>query len=664
VDIIGCTMKPPHDASLTIEGRVTWRAGVGGRPLEPGEIHGHVTPSRPDLKITARNVPIDKDLLDALPKDRRDWISKVGLTGILDIDGRVWRPTPGAATGPIPHSEPGSELTHAFDLTLKHGTIWPMEGTFAISDIDGSLRLLPDRLIINSMSAKRGDAGLIARGEVSWPNNQPNIFLSGAASRLELDQTLYRFLPTPAQKAWDAVKPEGIVDLDLTYKGSVAVDERAARHQDPTQANTPLQNLDLVIHPVKLAATVQAVPYRLENITGTVRLSNGKVQLTDIAGTHGNGTVRVTGSGPADHTDWDLRIAADQIKVDDEFRKALPGGLASLVDSLKLTGTVGFEFPKLQIRDTPPDKIPPASPSRASAATTSPITSPLDVDFAVKLNLSNSSIDVGVPITGMNGKIELEGNVVASKLAGLTGPIDLTTLAMADRVGRDFHADFYKPADQDGLRIGKITGGLCGGEIAGNVDLTFPESADSRYVMNLVLRNADVREISGMKDENLSGELSVSMDLEGSWSDPRTRRGRGDVSVTGKEMYKIPLVLGLLQITNLSLPITAPFTDGQAFYSVDGQTVTFDRLELRSKDMLMAGSGKLDFANRTVNMSFTTDNPNWPKIPIVGDIAQAAKHELLQIHVRGTLEDPKVSATAVNTVSTTIDEVFRGDTKK
>ena len=60
-------------------------------------------------------------------------------------------------------------------------------------------------------------------------------------------------------------------------------------------------------------------------------------------------------------------------------------------------------------------------------------------------------------------------------------------------------------------------------------------------------------------------------------------------------------------------------------------------------------------------MSFTTDNPNWPKIPIVGDIAQAAKHELLQIHVRGTLEDPQVSATAVNTVSTTIDEVFRND---
>ena len=74
-------------------------------------------------------------------------------------------------------------------------------------------------------------------------------------------------------------------------------------------------------------------------------------------------------------------------------------------------------------------------------------------------------------------------------------------------------------------------------------------------------------------------------------------------------------------------------------------------------------SGKLDFNTKKVNMTFTTDNPNWPKIPIVGDLAQAAKHELLQIHVRGTLESPKVSADAMNTASTTIDEVFKGSDK-
>jgi hypothetical protein len=75
--------------------------------------------------------------------------------------------------------------------------------------------------------------------------------------------------------------------------------------------------------------------------------------------------------------------------------------------------------------------------------------------------------------------------------------------------------------------------------------------------------------------------------------------------------------------------------------------------------MLMSGWGQLDFASKKVNLTFTTDNPNFPKVPILGDIVSSAKHELLQIHVRGTLQEPKVSATAINSVTTTVDEVMK-----
>src|SRR5439155_2063793 len=114
-------------------------------------------------------------------------------------------------------------------LVLHNGTIWPVEGTFAVSNLAGHVRLLPDRLIINDMTAKRGNADLSGRGEVSWPQNKPAIFFSGTASKLELDRTLYRVLPDGAQKAWDAVKPEGVVDVDLSYRGAVAVEDRVDR---------------------------------------------------------------------------------------------------------------------------------------------------------------------------------------------------------------------------------------------------------------------------------------------------------------------------------------------------------------------------------------------------------------------------------------------------
>ena len=71
----------------------------------------------------------------------------------------------------------------------------------------------------------------------------------------------------------------------------------------------------------------------------------------------------------------------------------------------------------------------------------------------------------------------------------------------------------------------------------------------------------------------------------------------------------------------------------------------------------------LSFDSRQVRMTFTTDSATWSKVPIVGDLLQGARTELLQIQVRGTLQDPKVSASAMNTFTTTIDEVFRGDGK-
>jgi hypothetical protein len=62
-------------------------------------------------------------------------------------------------------------------------------------------------------------------------------------------------------------------------------------------------------------------------------------------------------------------------------------------------------------------------------------------------------------------------------------------------------------------------------------------------------------------------------------------------------------------------------------------------------------------------MVFTTDNPTWPKIPFVDQILSGARKELFQIRVSGTVQDPKLTAGTLNTVSTTIDEVFNPASK-
>jgi hypothetical protein len=280
----------------------------------------------------------------------------------------------------------------------------------------------------------------------------------------------------------------------------------------------------------------------------------------------------------------------------------------------------------------------------------------------MRLRATDASLDVGVPLAEVkNGTAMFVGTTRAGELAQLQGAIDFPTLTLAGRDAANLRATITKAADQDLLRIPKLEVQIADGELAGAFDCVLSDAGPSRYAVTLVLRNADVKQVTGDAAPDIRGRLSASLALEGAFNDPASRRGRGDVSVTGDRLYRIPVLLGLLQITNLALPITSPFNEATSRYVIDGNRVTFESIELRAKDMLMQGSGYLDFATKQVRLSFVTDSVNWPKLPIIGDLLQGARHELLQIHVKGTLEEPKVSAGAFGTFTTTVDEVLRGN---
>ncbi|MGA3068061.1 MAG: AsmA-like C-terminal domain-containing protein, partial [Tepidisphaeraceae bacterium] len=122
--------------------------------------------------------------------------------------------------------------------------------------------------------------------------------------------------------------------------------------------------------------------------------------------------------------------------------------------------------------------------------------------------------------------------------------------------------------------------------------------------------------------------------------------------------------LGLLQITNLALPLSSPFDEATTRYAIDGQQVIFDQITLKSKQMTMTGNGQLDFAAKRVSLWFVTDNPTLVSIPLFGALLHGAKQELLRIHVGGTIDQPTVEATSFHTIRTTVDQVLSdGDGK-
>lgn len=619
-------------------------------------------PVEPRLDIRSKDLPLDRHLLGALPADSRHWLEKLGVTGVLDVEGKI-APDPASKSGAV-----------GFDLNvdLKNGTIWPApDGTPAVSDLSGRLHITPGRIVMSDLAGKRGAAPVQGSGLVSLQGQSPRLALSVSAQDLQMDAPLYRCLPEGWRKGWDSVRPEGTIDLNFNYSGAIAsspttapttapatapaaataaVEAAPSAPAAPGQATEPPAGFSAILRPRKLSATPQVIPVRLDQVTGEIIIRPDAVVLKEIAAKRkSGGAVAINGSiSTDDRAVWDLKLSATETLLDKELRKAVPPAVARFIDGLGIEGRIGIQFDKLAYR--------PATSDKADDG---------ELDMAGAITLAGNSFNGGIPVTDVHGTLRIaQAQARKGKLGAFGGSIELSQLKLGERPITNLKAELIKPEAHDALRIGKIAGEIAGGEIAGQVDLLFPEKGNSRFGIVMLLRNADVQTLTGPSDKEIKGRLSASLSVEGDWGDPSTRRGRGDVSVTGKEMYRIPLILGLVQITNLSLPISSPFQEAVARYTVEGQKVGFEQIELRASNILMSGNGWMDFGTRKVKMTFMTDNPNAWRIPFLHELIQGARQELFQIHVTGTIQEPKVSGALMNTFSTTVDEVLGANSDK
>ncbi|CAA9383121.1 MAG: hypothetical protein AVDCRST_MAG64-787, partial [uncultured Phycisphaerae bacterium] len=622
-----------------------------------------------------------------------------------DVEWVVGKPRDGAAAtaeGEVAAASgvpPGAGLAgpgidYNLKMSLRDATLRPFGGAFAVDGVNGKLVLTSSGLEIERVTGRRGAARLAVRGDIVWPRGVPRVVLDGSAEALALDDALYELLPAVARRGWDEARPEGSLDVEVHYD-SAALDV-ARRRWDalatqppevvaepgptPAQRATEDSGLRVVLKPRALAATLKAMPYRLEKLSGAIVIDEDKVFLEDVAGRHGDATVAVSGTGVLGARPlWNLRLRGQDLPADDDLRAALPATLAGLVDAVKLDGTVGFELTKFVYRGpatpaaNPDEPRPEADPRQPGLAPprqddgvdpAGPAAEP-EIDIAGTVTFAGGKLDVGVPLTDVVGGLRLAAVVREGHLESLRGGVNLESMKMAGREATDFRAELTKPPGKTELRMEKMRCDVADGVMSGEMTLVYPEDGPSRYALELVVRDADVRALAWEdEDAAVKGRLNASLSLEGSWGDGAARRGRGDVVVTGRDMYRIPLVLGLLQVTNLALPISSPFNEATAVYNLDGERVHFEQIELKASNMLMHGDGWLDFGTKRVALGFTTDNPRGlMQVPFIKELWRSARNEMLKIEVRGTIQEPEVSARSMGTFWTTVDEVLNGGDK-
>jgi hypothetical protein len=613
------------NSSLAINGAVTWKTGL---------TRASTRPFGPDLQVVATNIPVDDDLKNALPAQERDWLVKSGATGRLDAVGHVFPIRLERGNG-----EFDSGVDYTFDAKLTGGGLWPGGAGAVLSDATADLHLTSTQLEMKNIAAHHGDGKISGSALFAWGGDTPRFEISCIAAKFPLDDAIYPLLPSGAQDAWKELHPKGIVNAILSFK--TALNPPSPGAEDSASASAP-QDFNLHIEPQHLTITPNVFPYRLDNVSGSMNVTPHQVLLQDFHAEHGPARLAFSGTGAlGEHPVWDLKLSAGGMPVDDELKRAAPDMVAQIIKSLDMTGDVDIDFSKLSYR--PADQP--------------------DMDFAARLTLHKAKVNVGIDVSDLNGTIDMAALVRQSKVTRLEAQISADSLSMAGASGGNFGMTLAKSSDDSIVDISHLTGNFAGGELQGQGQYNYGGDGPGRYDFSLVLHDADVRQLAGPAHKEFNGRLTASLDLDGAMGDPNNRRGHGDVHVYGEDMYNLPIMMGLLQITNLMLPLSSPFAEASVRYTIDGQTIGFDQIMLKSKQMTMNGSGTLDFAAKRVSLWFVTDNPALVNIPAVGPLISGAKEELMKIHVSGTIQQPKVTASTFNTITTTVDQVLTGADK-
>jgi hypothetical protein len=607
--------------TVEVSGLTEWgRRVANGQPRKVGESGVRTT-----LALKARDLPIDDALLGALPSEARGVLQRFGIGGLIDV------------TGPITIADPRSPPQ--FDLTIdaRAARFAPVEWKTAIDGLSATMQLTPRTLKLDHAEGRRGDAVVTASGTADWTGARPTIQIDANAANLLLDTSVRDSLPAPARPIWDSLHPAGATDARLTLSGD---------------AESPTWTLNL--KPRGAALKPEFLPLPMTGITGEVSATATRIDILNLSGNVAGGTATVNGVGEvADRQSWGLKLKTTDTLVDRAFLDALPKALGATLIENEIAGRADLVFDKLDW-------------------TTSPDGKHTDVAFDSAMTLRDASWRTGVAFDKASGTVVLRGRFLDGDPAELGGDATLGRFRLAGLDARDGFAAIRTDAEKHTISIGDLRAKLGSrGEIAGSVTLDRSRQDESRWSAEFLLRNADVESLTAAAPTKMTGELNASLSLEGAWAGSESspsaraaasmlRRGRGEISVVGKDMVSVPMVLGVTQIVSLALPFTGGFDEATASYSLEGDRVSFSEINLQSPEMKIKGAGWLDFDRKQVNLDFVTDS-NGKDLPVIGSFLDAARRELFQIKVRGTLSEPVVKAGSLRTITTTVDEILGTD---
>ncbi len=563
-----------------------------------------------DVQLAAQDLEIDAELIAALPEDAREAVEVFGLSGRLSLEGRIFTD---AQTDEL-----------AFDLagTLADAAARHRRFPVPVEQINGGIRLRPGSVELHDWRGLHGRAPVRASGTIYLPDagGEPRAQLALSCDAVALTDDLRDSLPPDFAHTWQQIGAEGSVRVELDYQDHAAVSDAAPAYR-------------LTIEPLDLRVRPSAFPWTFEDVTGRLSVTPQRIDAVDLRARHGSARVRLDGSIDRGTGEAVLALEALSVDLDEDLRQAVPWRVRRQWNVLEPAGRIDLRLPELTRR-------------RGTDGT-------WGWSFRGEAALADVTLDVGAKLRGATGLMRGHGTLSGQEMA-LSGDADvqLARCHVNQYALSDARFRLLRTASPPRLVVSDLVGAMCGGRLFGRAEVQ-DDDEGGRYDFSVFVEGANLGPLLARRDgapsptDALQGTVEGSLYYSGLFDRPERSRGGGEVRVQGGAMFRVPLMLQLPPAL-APLPAPGPQQDAFARFFVTGGELILESMQVRDRNLLLSGGGKMNLANRNLDLVLVAGAPTPGEadtpITVMQEFLEGAARELVEVRIIGTLAEPQIEA--------------------
>ncbi len=445
----------------------------------------------------------------------------------------------------------------------------------------------------------------------------------------------------------------------------------------------PTGAYDIWISPRKSTSGEWSVRGTLSPHSIALNLDNGRTSFETLTGEiefdgSVNGTFRdIAGESQGDGTPWSFtadgswlvqgtgalsmqaRLSAESLGLPRTLLAVVPPEVAQTLKELSAVVAGPLVMPKgnLRIDDD-------GSPGGKA------------VRFDGTMIVRDLSLEVGVPVTSASGTVEFSVDSPAHgkptyEIRSLFDSFKAAKVGMSN--GR---VRLAGDANLGQVLVPLVSADCYGGRVSGSMQVNTGRDGRKSYESSMSFSGVRFAPVLGdlgaLQDEGASGSGAASganpaedgsrgvmdarVSVGGIIGDDDSRRGRGSLVIGGGAVLRLPLVLPLVQVSNLQLPTEERLNLAAGDFYVEGPKVVFEDLSVFSESVQIYGYGLVTWPGLDLNLRFNSRSLS--RIPIVSALVETVRDQIISTTITGTVKKPSVNTVPLAGAGDLISRLF------